>query len=1073
MDNSQYSENNINVNLQPLLGYNLSDEESFKLVNKSISSWSFDGSLPSSIKDILIWNSSKGKIDVSPGDYLILAQDGVATVRPIIKVYSDPEDLFFDRSEELEVVEDNVLEVTAYSGDGTTATYIADNDFIENDKVKIYGLDQSGFNVNGAIVTSATSTQFTIASSQTGSYTDDGSVYLLSSFRSDFLIKYLDENNDEIVIRQPLVFEGEHYPINRIQIITSDWENKSLGNTGWALDSFGNSIFNNVAVRGEIEATSGNFSGNLTVNNGTMRIGAEVSSAKTYSPTAFRILNNEVILTIGAHTLAIGDTILVEEINSVSLTAPTVPPNATITNVSGSGTNITYTASNTFSPGMFVETTGITPVAYNFSFAEILSATSTNFVLAGTATSSYVSGGSASIASVPGVGTDINGEHEITGITSTTIKYSLIANNFSQTSIASGTVKLNSFNDGIFINQQNYWYDDGHFQVGNADSTVTWNPDTSLLNITGDISASQIRGTDVYANSAQLGGNEFGWVIGSGDIFSGTYGSTSYLKSGFYSIPIIDFQQETEVVDGKTIIKVNQVSGSARLSGNPRGVFASISNSSLVEIKVGYQLYETLLVNNVEVRGDFIGIVEEILTANLIKLKDSPRKFYDSIRFGAFYVNTTVTSQFTVFEKLPVDGSGNANLSFEGPADKEYHANNIPVVVDSIDSRIIITKSIPPIWNVDKTPKEYLSKSLFLSLSNVSSYKKESDITRIRTVQTILANGDEAYNSYIYASNADDYVPGDVIFVSNISRYYDEVTALNGSYLPVIKIGQDSFGKYVLVYTDGYLGESHDTQFSSLTATSIKIDSGEVTIQTSSTPRFDVGQTINISLFGIKEIEEGVLNAYNLNKPGDLPFQDSGVITEVSSNTIKYRKNFSNLISSSVGTGSIAFSYPSMNTKESEKSYSITVGSSKPDDAPFQIDQFGENVKIKNLEVTGSVTGFYYDIIELDDFSGSFNGRKNTFLPRYNQKNVVLDNPLRLSVSLNGVVQSAFIRNKEYVWQTGFLSYKGYTVDGDGNLKFSESPPSGSTINVKVLPGPNTNKTSRIYPFKAVDVALG
>jgi hypothetical protein len=269
------------------------------------------------------------------------------------------------------------------------------------------------------------------------------------------------------------------------------------------------------------------------------------------------------------------------------------------------------------------------------------------------------------------------------------------------------------------------------------------------------------------------------------------------------------------------------------------------------------------------------------------------------------------------------------------------------------------------------------------------------------------------------------------------------------------------------------LGDANDVQFPSISVTSIKIESGEVTLQTSSAHRLDVGQTVSVSLFGIKEIVKGSLNAYNLNIPGDLPFTDSAIITEVSTNTIKYRKNLTNLISTSVGSGSTASSSPSMNTKESDKSYSFTVGSSKPDDAPFQIDQFGENVKIKNLEVTGSVTGFYYDIIELDDFSGNFDGRNNTFLPRYNQKKIVLDNPMRLSVSLNGVMQSAFIQNREYVWQTGFLSYKGFTIDGDGKLKFSESPPSGSTINVKVLPGPNKNKTSRIYPFKAVDVALG
>jgi hypothetical protein len=53
------------------------------------------------------------------------------------------------------------------------------------------------------------------------------------------------------------------------------------------------------------------------------------------------------------------------------------------------------------------------------------------------------------------------------------------------------------------------------------------------------------------------------------------------------------------------------------------------------------------------------------------------------------------------------------------------------------------------------------------------------------------------------------------------------------------------------------------------------------------------------------------------------------------------------------------------------------------------------------------------------------------------------------------------------------LSYRGFTLDTDGRIKFSESPPLGSTINVRVFPGPVKNKTARIYPFKAADVALG
>jgi hypothetical protein len=1004
MTELSYTDVRVNTNLSNLSGYLDQEASSFRVIDKSFSSWSFNGSVPSAPKNIVIWDRANRNFNFGPGDYIVILDSGDIDVSTsasnyqITRVFTDPSLDFFDDT--LSPQGKRRSTITAVSGNGTTVTYTANNSFQADQQVRVSGILPAGYSFEKKLIISATSTTFTVAGTQTGTadLTDDETyVELVTSFLSDVYVKYLDDDGvEQTYTIEPILFEG--YPVNRLNVIHEGWENKILGSDGWLLTAAGNAIFNNVAVRGEIEATSGNFSGNLTINNGEMKIGSSVSNDSEYTISEVEILNNKILFKTSAPSelsiFTVGDTITVSDLE-------------------------------------FTET-------------------------------GYM---------------NLNGTFIVSYVDSDQVGHDFVTPDAGPFTVTTGKLSNQEGNDGVYINPYNYWYDDGHFKIGSVDSTVTWNPDISLLNITGDISASQIRGTDVYANSAQLGGNEFGWVIGSGDIFSGTYGSTSYLKSGFYSIPVTDFEQETEVVGGKTIVKVRQVSGSARLSGNPRGIFVDINNSSLTEIKVGYQLYETSLVNNIEVRGDFIGIVEEIISPSLIKLKNSPSKFYDNIRFGVFYVNTTITSQFTVFEKLPVDGSGNASLSLEGPLNEEYHedyhAKNIPVVVNSSDSRIITTKSVPPVWNVDKTPKEYLEKTLFLSLSDVLDYKKESNIARIRTVKTILANEDEAYNSYIYALDADKYVPGDVIFVSNISRYYDEVTALNGSYLPVIKVGQDTFGKYVLVYTDGYLGDANDVQFPSVSVTSIKIESGEVTLQTSAAHRLDVGQMVSVRLFGIKEIVKGSLNAYNLNIPGDLPFTDSAIITEVSTNTIKYRKNLTNLISTSVGSGSTASSSPSMNTKESDKSYSFTVGSSKPDDAPFQIDQFGENVKIKNLEVTGSVTGFYYDIIELDDFSGNFDGRNNTFLPRYNQKKIVLDNPMRLSVSLNGVMQSAFIQNREYVWQTGFLSYKGFTIDGDGKLKFSESPPSGSTINVKVLPGPNKNKTSRIYPFKAVDVALG
>ena len=73
---------------------------------------------------------------------------------------------------------------------------------------------------------------------------------------------------------------------------------------------------------------------------------------------------------------------------------------ATITSVSGSGSVLTYTASNTFSAGQTIKISGMNPSGYNSSAAVITSATSSSFTVAGTTTASYVSGGTAFLYSV-------------------------------------------------------------------------------------------------------------------------------------------------------------------------------------------------------------------------------------------------------------------------------------------------------------------------------------------------------------------------------------------------------------------------------------------------------------------------------------------------------------------------------------------------------------------------------------------------------------------------------------------------------------------------------------------------
>lgn len=80
-----------------------------------------------------------------------------------------------------------------------------------------------------------------------------------------------------------------------------------------------------------------------------------------------------------------------------TITQPDVSTTYTITNVSGNGTTVTYTAANTLSVGSVVSITGVTPSGYNLTKATVASASSTQFTVTNAATGAYTSGGSVAI----------------------------------------------------------------------------------------------------------------------------------------------------------------------------------------------------------------------------------------------------------------------------------------------------------------------------------------------------------------------------------------------------------------------------------------------------------------------------------------------------------------------------------------------------------------------------------------------------------------------------------------------------------------------------------------------------
>ena len=123
-------------------------------------------------------------------------------------------------------------------------------------------------------------------------------------------------------------------------------------------------------------------------------------------------------------------------------------------------------------------------------------------------------------------------------------------------------------------------------------------------------------------------------------------------------------------------------------------------------------------------------------------------------------------------------------------------------------------------------------------------------------------------------------------------------------------------------------------------------------------------------------------------------------------------------------------------------------------------------------EKLGFQSGFY--VYELDDISPIIDGKTNTFNLTYNGEDANITTPFNIQVTVDGMIQSAFINASENVWFSHVLSAsKGYTITADGKLKFADNPSLGSEILIRTTYGTTTLPSNRIYPFKPVDIFMG
>ena len=112
-------------------------------------------------------------------------------------------------------------------------------------------------------------------------------------------------------------------------------------------------------------------------------------------------------------------------------------------------------------------------------------------------------------------------------------------------------------------------------------------------------------------------------------------------------------------------------------------------------------------------------------------------------------------------------------------------------------------------------------------------------------------------------------------------------------------------------------------------------------------------------------------------------------------------------------------------------------------------------------------------IYDLDDISYLTDGHNNMFALTYNTANVAIASPWNLFVSVEGAPQPAFQYNYDTVWLAKvFGTYKGYTINYDGNIEFSDAPQSGSQVLMRTVPG-LVNPTIKTYPFVPTDILMG
>lgn len=318
-----------------------------------------------------------------------------------------------------------ISNITAVTNNGSSLTYTASNSFSAGDVVTVSGLDTNLYNVLNATVTSANSTSFTVvkagsqasvteASSDGTEFTyyatntfSAGDVISVSGFKTATItnattaagkITYTAAAHGFVVddVINVTGISQTSYNASKAVITDVTDDTFSISGTGSGTPTFVGALASLVYNKTNVEVlaatdyyfTIEDTSLQATVVLATAGTASLYSEATQFNITAFTpTANTNVVYTSANHDLEVGDTVSITGIRSTT----------TITNAAAHTTpgQVKYTAANAFQAGDIISISGITPSSYNLNNVEVVSATSSYFIVENSTEETYRKGGSA------------------------------------------------------------------------------------------------------------------------------------------------------------------------------------------------------------------------------------------------------------------------------------------------------------------------------------------------------------------------------------------------------------------------------------------------------------------------------------------------------------------------------------------------------------------------------------------------------------------------------------------------------------------------------------------------------